>query len=290
MSRKRSGLGKGLDALIPQGSGFQPIQSSSSGVIEVPITGIKPNPRQPRINFDTVELDELTASIKEHGIIQPLIVSRGTSPEEYILIAGERRWLAAKKAGFNTVPVILRETNDQDRLELALIENIQRSDLGPLERAEAYRQLTDEFGLPHEEIGKRVGKSRVTITNTLRLLGLPASIQNAITANVISEGHARALLSLPSPQSQIAALQTIRDKGLNVRQTEELVHRLAGEKPVSKPKIEPVPEVKAIEERLRTRLGTKVTLKHGRKGGTITIHYYSSEELDSLLENLLKEL
>jgi ParB family chromosome partitioning protein len=288
MSRKRSGLGKGLDALIPQGSGFQTNQSAS-GAIEIPVTGIRPNPRQPRTNFDPGELDELTASIQEHGIIQPLIVSSGSSPEEYILIAGERRWLAAKEAGLRVVPAILRETNDQDRLELSLIENIQRSDLGPLEKAEAYRQLVEEFGIPHEEIGKRVGKSRVTITNTLRLLDLPAGIQNAITAGIISEGHARALLSLPSSQGQIAALQTIQEKELNVRQTEELVRRLVGEKPVSKPRAESSPEVKAMEERLRTRLGTKVTMKHGRKGGTITIHYYSNEELDSLLENLLAE-
>jgi ParB family chromosome partitioning protein len=288
MSRKRSGLGKGLDALIPQGSEFQ-LNHTASGVKEIPVTGIRPNPRQPRTNFDPGELDELMASIQEHGIIQPLIVSSGPSPEEYILIAGERRWLAAKEAGLSSVPVIVLETSDQDRLELALIENIQRSDLGPLEKAGAYRQLTEEFGIPHEEIGKRVGKSRVTITNTLRLLGLPESIQTAITAGIISEGHARALLSLPSSQSQIAALQTIREKELNVRQTEELVRRLVGEKPVSKPKAENSPEVKAMEERLRTRLGTKVTMKHGRKGGTITIHYYSNEELDSLLENLLAE-
>jgi ParB family chromosome partitioning protein len=285
MNRKRPGLGKGLDALIPMGDGFQPEQPLS-GVTEILIEKINPNPRQPRVNFDAEELSDLAESIKEHGIIQPLIVTSGLQPGSYILIAGERRLMAAKEAGLNTVPTIQRESTDQERLEIALIENVQRADLSPLETAEAYRQLAEDFGLSHEAIGTRVGKSRVAVTNTLRLLNLPPSVQQAITIGEISEGHARALLALPTSQAQAAALQTIVDKGLNVRQTEELVRKLTGEKTEQKLKPEAPPEIKALEERLRANLGTKVNLTHGGKGGTITIHYYSDEELDSLVDIL----
>lgn len=289
--RKRPGLGKGLDALIPQSSTPIPQISTDApnSVNEIPVNAITPNPRQPRSIFDAEELNELAASIREHGVIQPLIISPGEAPNQFILIAGERRLIAAKKAGLETVPAILRDSSEQDRLELALIENVQRSDLSALETAEAYRQLTDEFNLSHGEIAKRVGKSRVSITNTLRLLNLPPSVLEALSAEKISEGHARALLALSSAKAQAAALQTVLDKGLNVRQTEELVRRLSGEKPVQKPKPEPRPEIAALEERLRTSLGTKVNLKHGKKGGTITIHYYSDEELDGLLQRFMDD-
>ncbi len=289
MARKRPGLGKGLDALIPQRESFDPATHTTNGITEIPVNQISPNPRQPRVRFDSKELSSLAASIQEHGVIQPLIVSQGPGADKFTLIAGERRLLAAKEAGLQTVPVIVRETSEQGRLELALIENLQRSDLSPIETAEAYRQLTGEFGLSHEEVGSSVGKSRVAVTNTLRLLNLPPEVQQAITEGVISEGHARALLSLQTPKSQIAALGTILGKQLNVRQTEELVRRLGGEKPVRKPKPEASPEVRALEERLRAQLGTKVVLKHGRKGGSLTIHYYSDEELESLLGFLLTD-
>ena len=289
--RKRPGLGKGLDALIPQTeTPLPPIAADApNSVNEIPVNAIAPNPRQPRSIFDAEELTELAASIQEHGIIQPLIITHGENPNRFILIAGERRLMAAKKAGLVTVPAILRDSTEQDRLELALIENVQRADLSALETAEAYRQLTDEFNLSHGEIAKRVGKSRVSVTNTLRLLNLPPSVLEALSAGKISEGHARALLALPNAQAQAAALQTVLDKGLNVRQTEELVRKLSGEKPAQKPKPKPVPEIAALEERLRSSLGTKVNLKHGKKGGTITIHYYSNEELDSLLQRFLDE-
>lgn len=282
MPKKRSGLGKGLDALIPSG-GFESDSAADLGVVEIPTQDIKPNPRQPRQKFDPQELNSLAASLQEHGIIQPLIVSQGGKPGEYILVAGERRLLAARQVGLASVPALVRETSDQQRLELALVENVQRADLGPLETAEAYRQLSEEFGLSHEEIGKRVGKSRVAVTNTLRLLQLPPSIQQALTDGAITEGHARTLLSLPTSHSQAAALATILTKELNVRQTEELIRRLSGDKTSPKPKPAPPPEVKAIEERLQARLGTRVTLRHGRKGGSLTIHYYSDEELESIL-------
>jgi len=285
MPPKRSGLGKGLDALIPQGNLI--LQGSDTlaptGTLEIPIDRIRPNPRQPRLRFDREELSGLAESIREHGVIQPLIVSTENQEGDYVLVAGERRLLAAREAGLTTVPALVRETSEQERLELALVENVQRADLGPLETAEAYRQLAEEFSLSHEAIGKRVGKSRVAVTNTLRLLHLPPSVQQALTDGLISEGHARALLALPTPQGQTAALQTVLEKGLNVRQAEDLVRRLSGEKPAPAPKTEASPEARAVEERLRARLGTKVTLQHGRKGGSITIHYYSDEELDSLL-------
>jgi ParB family chromosome partitioning protein len=286
MARKRTGLGKGLDALIPQRETFNSSSSSVSGISEIPVDQISPNPRQPRIRFDSDELSALAISIQEYGIIQPLIVSLGESPNQYTLIAGERRLLAAKEAGLKSVPVIIRETSEQGRLELALIENLQRADLSPIETAEAYHQLTEDFDLSHEEVAERVGKSRVSVTNTLRLLNLPPKIQQAVTEGTISEGHARALLSLSTHQSQIAAMGTIISRGLNVRQTEELVRRLGGERTVGKPKTEPLPEIKALEERLRNQLGTKVKMKHGRKGGSITIHFYSDEELDNLLVQL----
>lgn len=280
MTRKRPGLGKGLDALIPLvGNTFV---DAPSGAIEIRVEKIIPNPRQPRGSFDSESLGELAASIQEHGIIQPLIVTHDKQKNEYILIAGERRLLAAKQAGLETVPIIVREASDQDRLELALIENVQRTDLSPIETAKAYQQLNQIFNLSHDDIAKRVGKSRTAISNTLRLLNLPTIVQQAIIDEKISEGHARAILGLPTAQSQSAALSTVLAKDLNVRQTEILVRKLNGDKPILTPVVEDPPEIKALEERLQTALGTKVRLKHGVKGGTITVHYYSNEELDVL--------
>ncbi len=282
MPKKRTGLGKGLDALIPGSGG-----SASRGVRQLPVEAIQPNPRQPRTHFHPEDLEELAASIREHGVIQPLIVTRGSTPGRYTLIAGERRLQAARQAGLKTVPAILREASEQELLELALIENVQRADLNPLETAEAYRQLREDFGLSHAEISQRVGKSRSAVTNTLRLLEAPPSVQQAVLEGAISEGHARALLGLSTPQAQAAALQTVLAKGLTVRQTEDLVRKLKGERPASPRKAEPSPALRDIEERLRARLGTKVRLKHGKKGGTITLHYYSEEELEALLARLL---
>jgi len=287
MQRKRPGLGKGLDALIPlaeSATTSHPGTPGSSGVDQIPVTSITPNPRHPRAHFNPEAITELAASIKEHGIIQPLIVTQEPQTGAYTLIAGERRLLAAQEAGLESVPVIVREASDQDRLEIALIENVQRADLSPLETADAYRQLADDFKLAHGEIAERVGKSRVAITNTLRLLNLPPSVKQALAQGQITEGHARALLALPNTQSQAAALGTIIEKELNVRQTEALVRKLTGEKPATPPKPGRAPEIVALEERLQFALGTKVTMKHGQKGGTITVHYYSDEELDSLID------
>ncbi len=250
---------------------------------------IIPNPMQPRERMPEENLLELAQSIKEHGILQPLIVTHDEMTGQYTLIAGERRLRAAKIAGLDSVPVIVRTATNRERLELALIENVQRSDLSPLETAEAFRQLAEEFKLSHDEIAARVGKSRVAVTNTLRLLKLPAQVQEALAEGKITEGHARALLALNSTQSQLAVLQTILNQDLNVRQVEELVRKYSGQKP-EKPAEKPAdPEIKAIEERLQDYLGTKVSLRHGAKGGTLTIHYYSDEELTDLLSQIMHD-
>jgi len=277
MARK-GGLGKGLDALIPGNE-----ERSSEGNLLVSIEKIHPNPFQPRVQMDPSSLGELAASIRDHGVLQPLLVSPGNNQNEYILIAGERRLLASKLAGLEQVPVILREADDRERLELALIENVQRSDLGPLETAEAYRQLAEDFGLSHEEIADQVGKNRVTVTNTLRLLNLSEQVRKSLDTRQISEGHARALLGLSTPQAQNAALSTILKGDLNVRQTEALVRKFGGEKP-QLPLATFVPsEIRELEDELRRLLGTKVTLHHGKKGGTVTIYYFSDEELENLI-------
>jgi ParB family transcriptional regulator, chromosome partitioning protein len=285
---KKTGLGRGLDALIPTGE-FTPESPvvTPTGYETLPIESIHRNPRQPRSQIDQVELAELAASIKENGILQPLIVSTAEEPGQYTLIAGERRLLAAGMAGFETVPVIIREASDLQRLELALIENVQRSDLTPLEAAEAYRQLADDFNRSHEQIAQQLGKSRVAITNTLRLLNLPQDVRAALAGGEISEGHARAILGLPNEQSQSAVLQAILKHELNVRKTEELVRKYLGQRPPSEVKQVSKPDVTFLEERLRERLGTRVSLRPGKNGGTLVIHYYSEEELDALVMRIL---
>lgn len=282
---KRGGLGKGLEALIP-GSHAIPTEGN---ITFIEIEKISPNPRQPRRKFDPEELSELTASVLEHGILQPLIISPGKDAGEYILIAGERRLQASRLAGLVSVPVVIRETTDIEQLELALIENLQRSDLNSLEEAEAYRQLAEEFNLSHEAIAKKVGKNRVTVSNTLRLLKLPDNVKNALIEDRISEGHARALLSLRTPEAQSAVLKTLLLRELSVRKTEELVQKLNGKQEMTSPKQKATAEVTDLEERLRVSLGTKVALRQGKKGGSLTIYFYSSEELELLLERLIDE-
>lgn len=282
---KKSGLGRGLDALIASAES----EPAVGGVRQISLESIRPNPRQPRARVDSEQLAELAASIREHGVIQPLIVTGGEAGGGYTLIAGERRLLAARQAGLREVPVIVREASEQQLVELALVENVQRADLNPLEAAEAYRQLNEDFGLSHEEIAERVGKSRVAVTNTMRLRKLAPQVQQALVEDKISEGHARALLILPTPQAQIAALQTVIQKGLNVRQTEEYVRRLSGEKPPPRPPPSPSPEIRALEERLREHFGTKVSLSQRGKGGSLVINFYSQEELEAILNLIFAE-
>ena len=280
----RRGLGKGLEALIP--GNFHAEPSGNSQYIAV--DQILPNPSQPRGEIDEISLDELANSIREHGIIQPLILTKDEIGDHYTLIAGERRLRAAKLVGLESVPCIVRQASEQERLELALIENIQRENLSPLESAHAYLKLQDEFGLTQDQVAERVGKSRVAVTNTIRLLKLPEEALVALNSEKISEGHARALLGLASSQAQLAALQTILRHDLNVRQAEELVRKLSGIKP--KPLAEKTAksaDMKSLEASLRERLGTKVSLNPTENGGTIVIHYYSDEELESLLNQIL---
>lgn len=285
---QRKGLGKGLDALIPGGkstSSAFAFASSGGGVQQVAVELIQRNPRQPRVHFKEEDLVDLAASIREHGVIQPLIVLPN-GDGSFILIAGERRLQASRRAGLKTVPVITRQANNQELLELALIENVQRSDLNALEEAEAYRQLVEDFGLSHESVAKRVGKSRVAVTNTLRLLGLADAVKQALVDGKITEGHARALLMLSTQKAQASALQTLLNLSLSVRQAEELVRKLAGQKPIKAKKPGRNADVNDVEKRLQHSLGTKVALKHGKNGGTVTIYYYSDEELDALLDKL----
>ena len=277
---KRSGLGRGLEALIPAAA------EAAGGLVQVPVSAITPNPMQPRTALEPEALAELAASIREHGLIQPLVVTQ-QGPERYQLIAGERRWQAARLAGLATVPAIVKEATPQQVLELALVENIQRADLNPLEEAAAFRQLVDEFGLSQEQVAERVGKSRVAVTNTLRLLRLPAEVKQALADGTIQEGHARALLGLPTSQAQVTAVQLVVKRALSVRQTEELVRRMV-EPPQPKPVEPPQPEARSLEEQFRARLGTKVQLYRNRKGrGRLVIHFYSEEELQAIYETIV---
>lgn len=280
---RKSGLGRGLDALIPSGES----EGQATGVLEIPVNQIKVNPHQPRTLMEPQALQELAASIQEHGVLQPLVL-RSDPEGGFWLITGERRWRAAQAAGLGTVPAVLREATPEQQLEWALIENLQRADLSPLEMAEAYRHLVEDFHLSQETVADRVGKSRVSVTNTLRLLKLPKTIQAALSEEKITEGHARALLGLKTTQAQLAALQSILKADLNVRQTEELVRRLNGERVVQAHKErEKEPEIRELEDRLRGQLGTRVDLRHGKKGGSLVIHYYSNEELDAIVAQIL---
>ena len=285
MAKKRTGLGKGLGALIVD-TDNPTASKTEDNIQEVAISQIAPNPRQPRTYFDEAELGELADSIREHGIIQPLIVSPN-GDGKYTLIAGERRLIASQQAKLTSVPVVIREVSDQQQLEWALIENVQRADLSPLEEAEAYHQLTDEFGLSHALIAKQVGKSRVAITNKLRLRKLSETVKAALIAKLISEGHARTLLGLSTAERQESALNTVKTLQLNVRQTEQLVNKLNGEKPPIKERVEKSPEVVEMETRLRSRFETKISIRYTKNGGNITLYYSSDEDLDALLEKLL---
>lgn len=285
MTKKR-GLGKGLGALIPPAP--QPASPEvQAGAIEVPVDQISPNPRQPRQSMDQEKLQDLASSIAEHGLIQPLIVSRvGTT---YQLIAGERRWRASQLAGLTTVSVIVKETSPQQMLELALVENIQRADLNPLEEAEAYAQLMEEFGLTQEAVAERVGKSRTAVANTVRLLNLPEEIKETLAAGKISEGHARALLSLKRKRDQLNALETIIKRELNVRQTETLIRQLLARDETPKPKRPPLtPHDKSMLAKFESKLGTKVELTRTEdETGKVIIHFYSEEELQAIFDAIL---
>ena len=281
---KRGGLGKGLSALIP---GENP--APEIGLVNVSVNQIVPNPRQPREQIDDSSLFELAESIREHGILQPLVITIDPGSDRYTLVAGERRLRAARLAGLERVPAVIRQVNEQERLELALVENIQRSDLTPLETAEAYQLLHDEFGLRHEDIAARVGKSRESVSNMVRLLNLADEARQALREGLISAGHAIALLGLANAIAQTSVLKTIIEQKLTVRQTEELVKKLKGERVKHKAKAAQPSELHEIEDRLRGYLGTRVAVRHGKKGGSLVIYYYSDEELNTLIAQIIRE-
>lgn len=284
MARGKTGLGKGLGALIPAADEDG---DATQGVVQVPITSISPNPHQPRAPIRDQDLVGLAGSIEEHGIIQPLVVNR--TPDGYQLIAGERRWRAARLARLSAVPVVVKDVAPREMLELALVENLQRADLNPLEEAMAYRQLTEEFELTQDQVARRVGKSRAAISNTMRLLKAARTVQEALLEGKISEGHARALLGLEQIEAQEAALKTVIKKRMNVRETEELVRRLLGlgleEEQRAPPEVSP--EVRALEASFREALGTRVSLKRRGESGHLTVYFYSEEELDAIYERIV---
>ena len=276
---RQQGLGRGLASLIPQRTVGAPT------TVDIPVARIRPNPHQPRKRFGTEELESLTESIREHGILQPILVTEAV--DGYQLVAGERRLRAAQAAGLDRVPAVVRQLADREQIELALVENLQREDLDPLETAEAYRQLIEEFGFSQDDVATRVGKARSTVANTLRLLDLAPGVQAAVADGRLTEGHGRALGGL-AVELQDRVLDSVIGQELSVRQTEELVRRLR------EPKPEPTgalarrtdPELERVEEDLRRSLGTKVSLARSRRGGRIVIEYYSDEELGRLYDRL----
>jgi len=281
VSRPKGGLGRGLGALIP---------SLAPGAETVDVDLIVSNPHQPRVIFDPDSLAELAESIREHGLIQPLVVSllkdAGGGPPVYQLIAGERRLQAARLAGLARVPVVVREASSQQVLEMALVENLQRADLNPLEEAQAYRRLAEEFGLTQEAIAARVGKSRTAVANALRLLSLDDELKGSLARGEISEGHARALLGIGDAGQRRRAWRQVVEKSLSVRETEALARARPGRQTRRSKARLPDPEAAAIEERLRAALGTRVSLQRTRRGGRLTIHFYSDEELEAVLRRL----
>ena len=280
--RHQGGLGRGISSLIPQRAG------SVAAPSEIPLNRIVLNPYQPRQRADEAAIEALAASIREHGVIQPILVTEVL--DGYQLVAGERRFRAAQAAGLERIPAVVRQLADRDQLELALVENIQRSDLNAMEEAHAYRQLANEFSMTQEQIATKVGRARATIANTLRLLDTDPAVQVAVADGHITEGHARALGSL-EPAAQVQLLGTIVSRELSVRQAEELARRLrdgsATKTPAADTSARHVDaDLERIEEDLRRSLGTKVSLARTRRGGRIVIEYYSDEELGRLYERL----
>jgi ParB family chromosome partitioning protein len=286
MATKRLGLGKGLGALIPE---MEP--EASGGLLICGIEEIVPNRSQPRKHFDESKIQELADSIREKGILEPLMVRR--VEQGYELILGERRWRAAQKAGLHEVPVIVKDLPDREVLEISLIENLQREDLNPIEEAEAFKRLTEEFDLSQEELSKRIGKDRATIANTLRLLKLPSEIRTQLFENVITAGHARAILSLDTSEKQKELSALIIQKGLSVREAEAQAKRMAekrqkgGSSRTKDPDVES--QVTSLQDALKRHLATQVRILHRGKRGKIEIDYYSHEDLGRIVEAIVGE-
>lgn len=283
MSTKQRGLGRGLGALIDDFSAPETQQE----VTRLPLQKVEPNPNQPRRRFDEEELQSLADSIAEHGILQPLAV-RAMEGGFYQIIAGERRWRAARLAGLKEVPVVVVEADDRTVMELALIENLQRQDLNPMEEAEGYRVLTEEYGLTQEQAAARVGKSRPAVANALRLLALPEDVRSLVEKGELSAGHARAVLSLPTPARQRAAAQKIFTLRLSVRQAEAMCKRLAAEEKKPEPAKRPaVNYIAECEKALTRRLDRKVRIVGGKRKGRFELEFYGEEDLQRLYEALL---
>ena len=282
----RKALGRGLEALIPTATATETLEprraGAGNGVEQIPIEMIGANPFQPRTRFDDSSLKELTESIRSSGIIQPVIV-RKAGTDSYELIAGERRLRAAKLAGLDAVPAILREVDDTRMMEMALIENIQREDLNPIDEARAYQALIQKVGLTHDQISERVGKQRSSITNALRLLGLPPEVMDMVSRGTLSAGHARALLALETPGDQLSTSRYVASKGFSVRRTEALVNRKL-RRQHSRPRSAKATGLEEWQTKLQSRFATRVTIKPGRKGGHIEFEYYGQDDLERLLE------
>lgn len=272
----RRGLGKGLEALISTED------TDESGIREIRVNDIEPNTDQPRKSFDDEKISQLAESIKKHGVVQPIIVRK--EGNIYRIVAGERRWRACRMAGLPVIPAIIRELSDRQGMEIALIENLQREDLNPIEEAEAYHRLIEEYNMTQEEISDIIGKSRPAIANSLRLLNLDGNIRNYLVTGEITSGHARALLALEDKGAQAKAAEEIISKGINVRDTEKLVKRLLSTKKATRKKYKINAEIQEIEERLKSIFGTKVRIMDNNRKGKIIIEYYSYEELDRILE------
>lgn len=277
----RNALGKGLEALIP-GATTNVLEAQRPGPREVPIDRVAPNPFQPRSRFDEASLKELADSIKAAGVLQPVLVRR-IADGTYQLVAGERRFRAAQLAGFEAIPAIVREVDDRQMLELAIIENVQREDLNPIDEAKGYQALVSRVGLTHEEISARVGKHRTAVTNALRLLGLPVEVQEMVSRGTLTAGHGRALLGLDSPADQLAAAKHVHSKGFSVRRTEALINRKLRRRH-TKPRGSRPAEISDLENRLQQRFATRVIIRAGRKGGKVEFEYYSHDDLERLLE------
>ena len=293
MPRPKGGLGRGLEALLPAAP--EEMAADDPAVQLLDVDAIDPNPQQPRRSFDEEELQELQDSITEHGVLQPVLVGRMPGSSRYQLIAGERRWQAARRAGLAQVPAVIREVTGDEYLILALVENLQRTDLNPLEAGAAFRQLIHDFGLTQEEVARQTGRSRMAVSNTMRLLNLSTEIKDYLLQGKLTEGHARALLGASSPADQHGLAERVIAEGLSVRQVEELVRRLreaAGRRSRSHPTPTKSPELADIEGRLEQLLGTRVEVvqrRGGRQGGRLVFHYFSDEQLTALCDHLLDD-
>lgn len=285
LANRQRGLGKGLAVLLGE-TPDEPEADIPAAEKTVHIERLTPGRLQPRTHFDEAEIESLAASVRQQGIIQPLLV-RPIADEvaDYEIIAGERRWRAAQRAGVHEVPVIIRDLDDDNALEIALVENLQRQDLGPIEEATAFRRLIDEFGHTQEEIAESLGKSRSHVANTLRLLSLPQAVRDLLEAGDISAGHARALLGAPEPEALAAA---VAKKGLNVRQTEAMVRRAQDPSVRTNPKHSKVidPNISALEKELTAKLGLRVTISQKGEGGSLSIAYRTLEQLEGLLKRI----